>query len=378
MPDFIPVNEPLLNGNEKKYLIDCIDSGWISSEGPFVKKFEDGFAEFTGVPYGIAVSSGTAALETALFAIGIEPGDEVIMPAFTIISCATACIRLGAIPVLVDIDPATWTMDVSQIESKIGDKTKVIMAVHIYGHPVQMDEIFSLKEKYGLKVLEDFAEAQGAEFFSQYHEGKWLRCGSMGDISATSFYANKIITTGEGGMVLTDNDLFEQRARSYRNLCFGTNKRFVHNDIGYNFRMTNLQAAVGLAQLERLHEFVEIKRTLGDYYRKLLKKVKGVRFMPIKDFANSVYWMFAIELDPEVGVTAAEMMKRLKKHKIGTRPFFRGLHEQPALQRFGLFTNQTYPFTETASRYGFYLPSGLNLTKATINIIVNALDAELN
>jgi len=318
--DFIPVNEPLLKGNEKKYLQECIETGWISSEGPFVGKFEQGVAEFSGVSNGIAVCNGTAALETALYALGVKAGDEVVMPSFTIISCAIACIRLGAVPVLVDIDPATWTMDVAQIESKLTDKTKVVMPVHIYGHPVDMDEIFRLKEKYDLTILEDFAEAHGAEYNSKRHGGKWLRCGSMGDVSATSFYANKILTTGEGGMVLTDNDSYGQRARSYRNLCFGSDQRFYHDEIGYNFRMTNLQAAVGLAQLEQVDEFLKIKRKLGAYYREYIGKLEGIRFMPVKEFARSVYWMYAVELEQKGGLTAGEMMKRLKKQGVGTRP----------------------------------------------------------
>ena len=377
MTDFIPVNEPLLSGNEKKYLGECIDSGWISSEGPFVRKFEEKFAGFTGVASAIAVCNGTAALETALYSLDIKAGDEVIMPSFTIISCAISCIRLGAVPVLVDIDPATWTMDVTQIESKITDKTKAIMPVHIYGHPVDMDEIFRLQEKYDLLILEDFAEAHGAEYYSNHRGGKWLQCGTMGDVSATSFYANKILTTGEGGMVLTDNDIFEQRARSYRNLCFGSDQRFYHDNIGYNFRMTNLQAAVGLAQLEQINEFLKIKRTLGAFYRKHISKLDGIRFMPVKDFANSVYWMNAVELEPKNNVTASEMMERLKKQGVGTRSFFRGLHEQPALQQLGLFTNQNYPCTEAAYRNGFYLPSGLTLTSGQAERVVDALKSEL-
>lgn len=369
----IPVNEPLFDGNEKKYLNECIDTGWISSEGPFVKKFEDGFASKIGVQHGIAVANGTAALETALYAVGVGEGDEVIMPSFTIISCAIACLRLGARPVLVDIDPETWIMDVLQIESRITKKTKAVMPVHMYGHPVNMDEIFRLKEKYHFKIVEDAAEVHGAQYYSKIRGGEWLNCGSMGDVAATSFYANKIITTGEGGMVLTDDAECAERARSYRNLCFKAEKRFYHTELGYNLRMTNLQAAVGLAQLEQMDRFVDIKIRLGEYYRKKISDLEGIRFMPVKDWARSVYWMYCVELDRRCGKNADEIMDALKKMGIGTRPFFLGLHAQPVLNRMSLFIGESYPKTDEASRYGFYLPSGLTLTEKQIDEVVYAI-----
>ncbi len=373
----IPVSEPLLDGNEKKYLLECIDTGWISSEGPFVKKFEEGFAAFQGSKHGIAICNGTAALEAALYALGVGDGDEVIMPSFTIISCATACIRLGAKPVLVDIEPETWTMNVSQIESKITPKTKVIMPVHIYGHPVDMDEVFRVVEKYKVKILEDAAEVHGAEYFSRYKGDKWLKCGCMGDVTATSFYANKIITTGEGGMVLTNDDHYAERATSYRNLCFKPEKRFYHTELGYNFRMTNLQAAVGFAQLEQIERFIAIKIRLGAYYRKKFAEVKELRFMPVKKYAKSVYWMYGVELDTSCGITAEELTSRLKTHGIATRPFFRGLHDQPVLNKMGLFVGESYPQTDHAYKYGFYLPSGLTLTEKQIDFVVDVIKREL-
>ncbi len=374
----IPVNEPLLDGNEKKYLAECIDTGWISSEGPFVKKFEENLADYLGVAHGTAVANGTAALETALYALGVSKGDEVIMPSFTIISCALACLRLGVRPVLVDIEPKTWTMDTAELESRITEKTKVVMPVHIYGHPVNMDEIFRLRDHYGFKILEDAAEVHGAEYYSEYYGGKWLKCGAMGDAAATSFYANKIISTGEGGMVLTDNKDYDQRARSYRNLCFRPETRLYHTEIGYNFRMSNLQAAVGTAQLEQIERFIEIKQRLGEYYCQQLLSLAGIRFMPVEKWAHSVYWMYCIELDPDLGIKAEEMMGRMKKHGIGTRPFFRGLHDQPALKDMKLFRKESYPKTDFASQYGFYLPSGLTLTESDIDKIIKALKDELN
>lgn len=373
----IPINDFFFDGNEKKYLEECIVSGWVSSEGPFVKKFEESFASFIGVKNGIAVCSGTAALETALFALGVGVGDEVIMPSFTIISCAIACIRLGAKPVLVDIEPDAWTMDVSQIKAKITKRTKVIMPVHIYGHPVNMDEIILLSKRYGLKVLEDIAEAQGAQYYSEYAGRKWLNCGAMGDIAATSFYANKIVTTGEGGMVLTNNKEYAQRARLYRNLYFDKERKFHHIEIGYNFRMTNLQAAVGLAQTEQIKKSINTKKKLGRYYRDKLSEIKQIRFMVEKPYAKSVYWVYAIELRPECRIDAEKLIKRLKRHNIGSRHFFKGLHHQPALNKLKLFRKERYPRTDYAYKYGLYLPSGLALSERQIEKVVEVLKLEL-
>ena len=244
MQNFIPVNEPLLDGNEKKYINECIDTGWISSEGPFVERFEKSFAEYNSRKYGIAVSNGTAALEIAVAALGLSVGDEVILPTFTIISCANAIIKAGAVPVPVDSCADTWNMNVDLIEEKITEKTKAIMAVHIYGLPVDMDPVLELAGKYNLKIIEDAAEAIGLDY-------KDRKCGSFGDVSTFSFYPNKHITTGEGGMILTDDEDVYGACREYRNLCFQPGKRrFVHEKIGWNYRITNIQAALGLAQLE--------------------------------------------------------------------------------------------------------------------------------
>jgi len=369
----IPINEFLLAGNETKYLKECIETGWISSEGQFVRKFEESFASYLNLKYGIAVCNGTAALETALFALGVKTNDEVIMPSFTIISCVIACLRLGAKPVLVDIDPETCTMDVNQIEGRITPKTKVIMPVHIYGHPVNMDKVLTLARKYGIKTLEDIAEAQGAQYYSELAGKKWLKCGNIGDIAATSFYANKLITTGEGGMVITDNQEYANRAKSYRNLCFGQNERFSHKEAGYNFRMTNLQAAVGVARLEQINEFIEAKRKMAEYYMSGLSEIKQIRFLLEKNYAKSSYWVYAIELKPESGMTANELMGKLKEYKIETRPFFKGMHAQPVFIRMGLFAAEEYPNTDFAYKYGVYLPSGLALRQQQVDEIIQTL-----
>ena len=267
--NFIPVNEPLLNGNEKKYLAECIDSGWISSEGPFVQRLEEGMAQRVGRKYGVAVCNGSAALDVAVAALNLGPGDEVILPTFTIISCAAAIVRAGATPVVVDADPLTWNLDVNQVADRITPRTRAIMVVHIYGLPVDMDPIAALAVKHGLKIIEDAAEMLG-----QTYKGR--PCGSFGDISTFSFYPNKHVTTGEGGMVMTDEPALAERCRSLRNLCF-QRKRFVHEELGWNFRMSNVQAAIGVAQLERLEEFVERKRSMGKQYDELLKDVPGIQ-----------------------------------------------------------------------------------------------------
>jgi perosamine synthetase len=363
----IPVNEPLLNGNEKKYLNECIDTGWISSEGPFVQRFEEEMARVAGRRHGIAVCNGTAALEAAVWALELGPGDEVIMPAFTIISCAAAVVRSGGVPVLVDSDPVTWNMDAARIEARITPRTKAIMVVHIYGLPVDMDPILHIAEKHGLKIIEDAAEMHG-----QTYRGR--PCGSFGDLSTFSFYPNKHVTTGEGGMVLTDDDRLAERCRSVRNLCFQAKKRFVHEELGYNFRMTNLQAALGLAQLERLAEFVERKRRMGSRYTELLSDVGGLELMPPRtEYAENIYWVFGMVLKDNVPFDAEEAMKRLGQRGIGTRPFFWPMHEQPVFRKMGLFVGEHYPVAERLARRGFYIPSGMALTDGQMEEVVEAV-----
>ena len=360
MSEFIPVNEPLLKGNEKKYLNECIDTGWISSGGSFVRKFEEEFSRRVNRKYGISVSNGTVALETAVVALDIGKGDEVIMPTFTIISCAAAVVRTGAKPVLVDCDPITFNMDTNAIESKITDKTKAIMVVHIYGLPVDMDPVIELAKKYDLKIIEDSAELIG-----QTYRGK--PCGSFGDISIFSFYPNKHITTGEGGMVVTDNEDFSDRCRSLRNLCFQKERRFVHEELGWNFRFTNLQAAVGLAQFEKLDEHIIKKRKMGKLYTELLNDIPELQLpLPKTEYAENIYWVYGIVLKDTVHFDARDIMRHLKQKKIGTRPFFYPMHEQPVFKKMGLFNNEKYPVAERIARRGFYIPSGLALNNDQI------------
>lgn len=362
--DFIPVNEPLLNGNEKKYLCECIDTGWISSEGPFVKDFEQKMSVSVGRKYGIAVSNGTAALEIAVQALGIGEGDEVIMPTFTIISCAMAVTKLGAVPVLVDSDLYTWNMKVDEIEAKITSKTKAIMMVHLYGLPVEADTVLALAEKYNLKVIEDAAEMHG-----QTYRGK--PCGCFGDISTFSFYPNKHITTGEGGMVVTDDEELAERCRKLRNLCFRKDARYIHDEISDNYRFTNLQAAVGVAQLERLNEFVERKRKMGKYYTERLQEINGA-ILPIEktDYSNNIYWVYGIVLDKNIKADNRMVQKLLAEKGIGCRTFFWCMHEQPVFRNRHLLSDDVYPNAEYLARKGFYIPSGLALTEEQMNRVV--------
>jgi perosamine synthetase len=355
----VPVNQPLLDGNEKKYLLECIDSGWISSEGPFVERFEQAFAKRVGRRHAIAVANGSLALDAAVAALRLGPDDEVIMPSFTIISCAAAVVRAGAVPVLVDSDPQTWNMDVTQIAAKITPRTRAIMAVHIYGLPVDMAPVLTLAQRHGLAVIEDAAQMHGQTCRNQ-------PCGSFGNISTFSFYPNKHVTTGEGGMLVTDDDQLAERCRSLRNLCFQPQQRFLHEELGWNMRMTNLQAAVGLAQLERLDEFVVRKRRMGQAYQQQLQNLPQVQ-LPLAhtEYADNIYWVFGLVADPSLG-NARFLMQQLQQQGIGTRPFFWPMHQQPVLQRMGLFDGEKYPVAEHLARQGFYLPSGMALDEQQI------------
>ncbi len=363
----VPVNTPLLSGNEKKYIIECIDTGWISSEGEFVKQFESNFTSYIGKKYGISVANGSAALDIAVQALGIGKGDEVILPAFTIISPALSVVRASAKPVLVDCDPDTWNMDVSQIESKITKNTKAIIAVHIYGLPVDMDPILRLCQKYGLKLIEDAAEMIG-----QTYKGKM--CGSFGDISIFSFYPNKHITTGEGGMVLTDDEELRDLCQKLRNLAFEPGRRFIHKELGWNYRMTNMQAALGVAQLENIENHLIKKREIGAVYAEGFRKLNGFQ-LPLKSthYAENIYWVYGLVAETEEKCLKA--IKFLGDANIGTRPFFWCMHEQPVFLKMGFFKNEKYPNSEKIARNGFYIPSGLGLTSTELKYVIETLNS---
>lgn len=370
MNNFIPVNEPLLNGNEKKYLNECIDTGWISSEGPFVKKLEEEFSAYCGQKYGIAVANGSVAIDVAIRALkekyNWQKNDEIIVPTFTIISSAQSVVYNGLKPVFVDCEPLTWNIDTTKIEQMITPKTKAIMVVHIYGLPSDMQPIFDLAKKYSLRIIEDAAQAHGQSYKNQ-------KCGGMSDISTFSFYPNKHITTGEGGMILTsDQELFE-KCNYFKNLCFTAQNRFVHTELGWNFRMSNLQAAVGVAQFERLEEFIQIKKQMGEKYQSLLKDIPAQLPTQKTDYAENHYWVFGIVLNNDVKFNAKEAMKKLAENGIGTRPFFYPMHKQPAFIDMNFTDNISRPISERIYERGFYIPSGLALTDEQIETVAQKI-----
>lgn len=366
-PQLIPVNRPLFISNEANYLAEAIKTGWISSEGPFVKEFENKFASYIGKKYGTAVSSGTAALEVAMGAIDLKPGDEVIMPTFTIMSCAVAVVSYGGIPVFVDSESDTWNMDISQIEKKITKRTKAIMAVHIYGHPCDMDPIMQIAKSKGLTVIEDAAEAIGAEY-------KGKKCGSFGDISCFSFYPNKTITTGEGGMLLTNSRHFKERADMLRDLGFIKKKRYYHPEIARNYRMTNIQAGLGVAQLKNIKKLVKIKRDYGALYNKLLANIPGLQLPTEKRYAKNIYWMYGVVVGKSTGFNNETFAKKLAQRGVDTRPFFYPLHRQPVwkksqYRKIARRNNGKFPVADNLSKQGLYLPSGLGNTEKEIRYV---------
>ena len=374
MNNFIPVNTPLLTGgNEKKYVNECIDSGWISSEGPFVERFEKEFAESVGRKYGVAVTNGSSALDAAALAIGLKEGDEVIMPTFTIISCASAIIRSGATPVFVDCDELTFNIKTEDIEPLINKNTKAIMVVHIYGLPCDMDEIEGIAKKHNLKIIEDSAEMHGQKY-------KERSCGSFGDVSTFSFYPNKHITTGEGGMIVTDCEEIASKCKKLRNLYFEPPDRFIHQSLGYNFRMTNIQAALGVAQLEKIQKHIEIKRQIGQMYNEYLGDQENIQ-LPVRksQYAENIYWVYSIVLQTKKGLTAKEVMVLLGENDIGSRPFFYPMHLQPVLKRLGYKNNaQNCSTAEKIYKFGLYLPSGLGLQGKDIERVSNVLKEIIN
>lgn len=353
---FIPVYEPTIGPQEQTYLNECLTTGWVSSEGPFVAQFERQMADKVGRAHGVAVSSGTAALEAAFAVLDLQPGDEVILPTFTIISCASAITRAGGTPVTVDCDPATWNMTADAVAAAITKKTKAILVVHIYGLPVDVDQILALAKDSGITVVEDAAETLGV----QYHN---RACGSLGQISVLSFYANKSVTTGEGGMVLTDDPELAARLRSMRQLFLDGPRRFYHEELGWNWKMSNIQAALGLGQVERLEETTRQKRRVGAHYAKCLADTPGIE-LPVQrtEYAQNGYWVYGIVLEDQVPFDATEAMSRLRKLGIGSRPFFWPMHQQPALHKLGFLRNLSHPNAERIARRGLYLPSspGLN------------------
>lgn len=370
----IPVNSVHLGARELANVTEAVQTGWISSAGSFIEEFEESWASFCGRRSGIAVSNGTTALQVAVAALRPEPGSEIIMPSFTIISCALAAIYNECVPVLVDCDPATWCLDLDEVENKITARTFAIMPVHMYGHPADMDRVAEIADRHGLRIIEDAAQAHGAEYLIRRKEGDaWKRCGGFGDISTFSFYANKPVTTGEGGMVLTDDEEVAERVRSLHNLAFEPGRRFRHGRLGFNFRLTNVQAALGVAQVRRIEEIVERKRWIGASYAKRLEGLPGLQIATEREWARSIYWMFGVVPSEDSGLDAVELQRKLAERGVDTRPFFLGLHEQPALLERGLFRGEIYPVTERLARQGVYLPTGLGLTEGELDQVCTAV-----
>jgi perosamine synthetase len=357
----IPVNRPVLDGNEQKYLTECIETGWISSEGSFVKALEVKFAQLMGCRHGVAVCNGSLAIDLALAGLRIGPGDEVILPTFTIISCAAAVVRAGAVPVVVDSAADTWNIDPALIGAKVTARTKAIMPVHIYGLPVDMDPVLEIAKEYGLFVVEDAAEQHG-----QTYNGRPV--GSFGDAATVSFYPNKHVTTGEGGMVLTNNAELAERCRRLRNLAFDVERRYIHEELGWNLRMSNLQAAVGVAQLERIDEFLRKKRLIGRWYQERLGGHPLLQ-LPVArtSYADNLYWVFGVVLGERVPFDAVEAITRLRAKGVDARHFFWPMHEQPALRKLGYFAEERCPVSERLGRRGLFLPSGIGTTREEVD-----------
>lgn len=367
-PARIPVCEPWLDGNELAYATDALRSGWISSSGEYLRRFEEGFAAYCGVRHGVGVTSGTTALHLALAACGIGAGDEVIIPDFTMIATAFAVCYTGALPVFVDAEPVTWNMDVARVEAKLTPRTKAILAVHIYGHPTDMDPLRELAATRGIRLLEDAAEAHGSLY-------RGRKCGSLSDIATFSFYANKVITTGEGGMVVTSDDALADAARRKRNLGFPTSgpRTYRHEEIGFNYRMNNVQAAIGLAQLEKIEQYVAARRANAARYDALLAGVGTIARPAELPWARNTYWMYGVVLEDGAPVGRDELMRRLAADGIETRPFFVPMHLQPALRQYGADCGGDYPVATRLGERGLYLPSGSNLPAAQLEYVCERL-----
>ena len=367
----IRVNEPWLGKEELKKVVACLKSNWISSQGKYLTEFEENFAHYCGVRYGISTTSGTTALHLALAALGVGPGDEILIPTFTMAATAFAIAYCGAKPVFIDSEPETFNINLDRassylrLQEKRGKhKVKAILPVHMYGHPVDMSPLLEMAEKFSIAVIEDAAEAHGAEY-------KGKRCGSFGSLGCFSFYANKIITTGEGGMVVTDDPFLADKARRLKDLAHAPGKRFLHTDLGFNYRMTNLQAALGVAQLKKINTHIKKKRWIAREYEKGLKGVSGLRLPIEKSWAKNVYWMYGVLVEPALGLGRDELMERLKQRGIETRSFFIPMHLQPVFTPGAKNSRHygPYPVAEALSRQGFYLPSGLTLSRDQIRHI---------
>jgi perosamine synthetase len=362
-PIHIRVGQPSIGELERRYVTDAITRGELGHFGSYVQRFEESFSEYCSSRFGVATSSGTAALHVALTSLRLGPGDEVILPTLAMIACINVITYTGARPVLVDADEETWTMDATQLRDAISDRTRAIMPVHLYGHPTDMNEIEALAREHNFYVVEDAAEAHGAEY-------RGRRVGSLGKIAAFSFYLNKVLTTGEGGMVITSDQEIAERARRLSDQAFEP-QRFVHRELGYNYRMTNLQAAVGCAQVERADELVTRKREIASLYRRLLAEVPGLTLPPEAPWARSVFWMVGLVVEDEFGPTRDQLQRYLLSHGVETRTFFHPLHRQPLYAE--MFLGRRFPVAERLAERGFYVPSGASLTDEEVGYVATCV-----
>jgi perosamine synthetase len=359
----IPVAAPVLGEKELEYVADCVRSGWVSSLGEYVRRFEREFAAYCGVRYGVATHNGTVALHLVLAALGIGPGDEVIVPTLTFVATGNAVAYTGATPIFVDSEPVTWNIDAALAARAITPRTRAIIAVHLYGHPADMDPLRALADEHGLTLIEDAAEAHGARY-------KGRRTGSLGDVAVFSFYGNKIITTGEGGMVVTDDAALAERCYFLENQAKSKENPYWHAEIGYNYRMTNVQAALGVAQLERIEEFIAARLRTVTHYDMRLAEVSRITRPPCAEWADNVYWMYTILIEDGFGLDRDTLMARLRQRGIETRPVFYPLHCLPMYQR-----GQKLPVAEEIARKGLNLPSGSALTPEQVDAVCDALIA---
>jgi perosamine synthetase len=365
----VAIAEPDLSGNEKAYVTECLDTNWISSQGEFVRRFERDFAARLGVPHALAVSNGTVALHLALVAFGIGPDDEVIVPELTFAATINTVLYVGAKPVIVDVDPKTWNICPEATAAAITSKTKAIMPVHLYGQPADMDALNALAKKHNLVIIEDAAEAIGAKY-------KGTPCGAVGDSGCFSFFSNKLLTTGEGGMVVFKDDAVAERARRLRDHGMDPAKRYWHNEVGFNYRLTNLQAAIGCAQLERLDDLFGRKMAIADQYKRRLASIPEITLPANLPGLTNSHWMISIVVDfAALGIGRLEFMQRLAQAGIETRPLFYPLHEMPPYKPFA--GNTAYPVTDHLSANGLSLPSGVLLQPAEVDYVCDVIENQI-
>ncbi len=363
-----PIMQPLLDGNELAYVSDCIKTGWISSQGSYVKRFEKEFAEYCRAEYSIAVSNGTVAIHLALDALGIKAGDEVLVPDLTFAASINAIIYTGATPVIVDVDRTTWTISLEDIEKNITPRTKAIMPVHLYGHPCHMDEIMAIAKKHNLLVIEDAAEAIGSKYKNKH-------VGTFGDAATFSFFGNKTITTGEGGMVFFKNKDAYEKAVILRDHGMSKTKKYWHDFVGFNYRMTNLQGALGCAQMERISDFVEAKRTLAKQYDEILKASGCFELPPQESWAYCGFWLYTAILKDNANITRDALMEKMLKNGVETRPVFYPLHIMPPYKNYP--TKSTFENSNFISENGISFPSSVNITADEVQNITKALQNSL-